>query len=233
MTAVLLLGAGLPLFHQLFPPVPLIEQVHRTPMLIFGVLYFCLAVAYLALWRAASDFRVFRSMGILFAVLGAQQFFEYFGGIGAPVWSLRAIAVAILVETAAEAMRIPNRRWTRFFWPVYLFVFFAGWYPSLVFVNDWPVVCSQAALAILIVQGFRHGNRRDRTIAAVFTVYFPMRMTISTAFTRITGIENYATIGGWRWQYTTCRADLAGSRDAGHPCPRPHQRPPREAAHGR
>ncbi|MDR3754588.1 MAG: PP2C family protein-serine/threonine phosphatase [Terracidiphilus sp.] len=211
MTAVLLLGPGQPLLQQLFPPVPLIEQVHRTPMLIFGVLYFCLAVAYLALWRAASDFRVFRSMGILFAVLGAQQFFEYFGGIGAPVWSLRALAVAILVETAAEAMRIRNFRWTRLFWPVYLFAFFTGWYPSLAFVNDWPVVCSQAALAILIIQGFRHGNRRDRAIAAVFTAYFPMRMTISTAFTRITGIENYATIGGWRWQYTTCSLTLLGA----------------------
>jgi len=211
MTAVLFLAADMPLMQQLFPPVPLIEQVHRTPMLIFGVLYFCLAVAYLALWRAASDFRVFRSMGILFAVLGAQQFFEYFGGIGAPVWSLRALAVAILVETAAEAMRIQNRRWTRLFWPVYLFAFVTGWYPSLAFVNDWPVVCSQAALAILIIQGFRHGNRRDRAIAAVFTAYFPMRMTISTAFTRITGIENYATIGGWRWQYTTCSLTLLGA----------------------
>ena len=211
MTAVLFLGAGQPLLQRLFPPVPLIEQVHRTPTLVFGVLYFCLAVAYLALWRAASDFRVFRSMGILFAVLGAQQFFEYFGGIGAPVWSLRAIAVAILVETAAEAMRIRNFRWTRLFWPVYLFAFFTGWYPSLAFVNDWPVVCSQAALAILIIQGFRHGNRRDRTIATVFTAYFPMRMTISTSFTRITGIENYATIGGWRWQYTTCALTLLGA----------------------
>ena len=211
MTAVLLVAADVPFMQQLFPPVPLIEQVHRTPMLIFGVLYFCLAVAYLALWRAASDFRVFRSMGILFAVLGAQQFFEYFGGIGAPVWSLRALAVAILVETAAEAMRIQNRRWTRFFWPVYLFAFFTGWFPSLAFVNDWPVVCSQAALAILIIQGFRHGNRRDRAIAAVFTAYFPMRMTISTSFTRITGIENYAMIGGWRWQYTTCSLTLLGA----------------------
>jgi hypothetical protein len=32
MTAVLLLGAGYPLLQQLFPPVPLIEQVQNTPL---------------------------------------------------------------------------------------------------------------------------------------------------------------------------------------------------------
>ena len=48
MTILLLVAAGVPLMQRLFPPQPLIEQVHRTPMLIFGVLQLCLASAFLA-----------------------------------------------------------------------------------------------------------------------------------------------------------------------------------------
>jgi hypothetical protein len=45
MTAVLLLGAGLPLFNQLFPPVLPTQQLQQTPILIIAVLMCCLAAA--------------------------------------------------------------------------------------------------------------------------------------------------------------------------------------------
>jgi hypothetical protein len=47
MTAVLLLGAGM----------PLIEQVQNTPMMILAVLLCCEGIALLALWRALRSWR--------------------------------------------------------------------------------------------------------------------------------------------------------------------------------
>src|ERR1039458_3730918 len=138
MTAGLLLGAGLPLFDQLFPPMPLIEQVQNTPLLITAVLMFCLAAAFLALWRAAPDFRAFRTLGIFFAMVAVSQSSDYFGG-QTLYWCLRAIASGMLVEAAGEAMQIPRRRWTLLFWPSYLFVSVAVWFPNLSFTADWPM----------------------------------------------------------------------------------------------
>jgi hypothetical protein len=121
MTAVLLLGAGLPLIERLFPPVPLTEQVQNTPLLIASVLMCCLGAAYLALWRAVPDFRAFRSLGIFFSIAAVSELFNYFGG-DTPYVSIRAIATGVLVATAGEAMQVPRRRWTLWFWPIYLFV---------------------------------------------------------------------------------------------------------------
>jgi hypothetical protein len=198
MTAVLLLGAGLPLLHQFFPPVPLSAQVQNTPLLIVAVLLWCEAAAFLALWRAAPDYRVFRTLGAYSFVVGVVWFLAYFGG-QIPSLSVRAIATALMVETAGAAMRVPNRRWTRFFWPVYLFSLIAVWFPSMVFVSDWPINFAAVPLGILIVQGFRHGNSRDRMVAVAFSVYFLARLTLSTGFQKLTGISNFVTIAGWRW----------------------------------
>ena len=210
MTAVLLLGAGYPLLQQLFPPVPLIEQVQNTPLLITAVLMFCLAAAFLALWRAAPDFRAFRSLGIFFAMVAVTQSFDYFGGL-APYWSLRAIASGMLVATAGEAMQVPRRRWTLLFWPIYLFVFIAVWFPNLSFTAEWPVLASEAPLAVLIVQGLRRRSARDRMIAAAFLFYWFVRLTLSTSLGLLTGMKQYASIGGWHWQYTITTLTLLGT----------------------
>jgi hypothetical protein len=170
MTAVLLLGEGLPLLNRLFPPVPLIEQVQNTPTLIFVVLMGCLAAAYLALWRAAPDFRAFRILGIFFALVALSQSCDYFGGLTLD-WSLRALASGMLVETAGEAMQVPRRGWTLLFWPIYLFASIAVWFPKLYFIAEWPVFISEIPLAILIFQGLRRRNARDRMIAAAFLFY--------------------------------------------------------------
>ena len=43
--------------------LPLLEQLHNVPTLIYAVFFFCLAAAYLSLWWAAPRLRVFRNMG--------------------------------------------------------------------------------------------------------------------------------------------------------------------------
>jgi hypothetical protein len=197
------LGADVPLMQQLFPSLSLVEQVHRTPMLIFGVLEECLAAAFLALWWAARDYRVFRILGLFYALVGSEQFLQYFGGYNPPVWTLRALAVALLVEAAGAAMQVRPRGWTRLFWPVYLFAAIATWIPSMNWVNDLPALFSEIALGVLIGLGVWRGNRRDRMIAAAFLVHFIVRLTISSNFQRISGMKNYVVVGGWQWQYTT------------------------------
>jgi Stage II sporulation protein E (SpoIIE) len=209
LTAVLLLGVGHPLMQQIFPPVPLIEQVQDTPLLVTAVLMFCLAAAFLALWRAAPDFRTFRSLGIFFAMVALTQSFDYFGG-RTLYGSLRAIASGLLVEAAGEAMRVPRRRWTLLFWPIYLFASVAVWFPNFSFVTEWPVLVSELPLAILIVQGLRRRSARDRMIAAAFLFYWFVRLTLSNSLERLTGIKQYASIGGWHWQYTISTLSLLG-----------------------
>jgi Stage II sporulation protein E (SpoIIE) len=209
MTAVLLLAADVPLMQKLFPPVPLIEQVQNTPLLIFSVLMFCLAAAFLALWRAAPDFRAFRSLGIFFALVALTQSFDYFGG-HILYLSLRAIASGMLVAVAGEAMQIPRHRWTLWFWPVYLFVSVAVWFPSLTLTGDWPVHVSGVLLAILIFQGLRRRSARDRMIAAAFLFYWFVRLTLTGVFQHLTGMKQYASIGGWHWQYTVSTLSLLG-----------------------
>lgn len=51
----------------------LIDQIHHIPWLILSVLDLCLAIAFLALWRSAPDFPVFRSAGLLFAFVSALR----------------------------------------------------------------------------------------------------------------------------------------------------------------
>jgi Stage II sporulation protein E (SpoIIE) len=201
MTASLLIATTVPLLQHLFPPMPLAEQAQLTPTLIFGVLEFCLAAAYLALWRAAPDYRVFRTMGLFLAVLGVEQVFRYFGE-GVPALTLRPLVFAMLVETAGEAIRIPHRRWTWLFWPAYLYSTIAAWFPSGVSEAEWAIDASQLAIAILVIQGLRSGNQRDRKIAAIFGVYFLVRMPISPAFQRLTSIRDYIQVAGWQWRST-------------------------------
>jgi len=210
IAAVLFPDAGVPLIEKLFSPVPLAQKLQQTPLLIVFVLMCCLAAAYLALWRAAPDFRAFRSLGILYAVVGLEQFCQYFGGI-APYWTLVALAAAMLVEAAGEAMQVPHLGWTRLFWPAYVFAAIAGWFPSMAFVREWPIVISEPTVAVLIVQSLRGGNRRDRMVAAAFSAFILVRITVSSTFQHLTGIRNYAVIWGWQWFYPSSTLTLLGA----------------------
>jgi len=210
MTASLLVNSAVPVLQQFFTHAPLLEQVQRTPLLILAVLDICLAAAYLALWRAVPDFRAFRTLGIFYFAISIQELFIYSGGL-IPSFSIRALAAGVLVESAGDAMEIPARRWTRLFWPIYLFVSVAVWFPPLAFTGAWPVPVSEIPLAILIFQGFRRGNSRDRTIAAGFALYFPVRLTLSDSLKDLTGVRNYGSIGGWQWQYAACTLTALGA----------------------
>ena len=196
--------------QRLFTPVPLLEQVRMTPSLILSVLDISLAAAYLALWRTAPDFRAFRTLGIFFATNFLQEVFTYSGGT-VPHLCVRALGAGVLVESAADAMDIPARRWTRWFWPIYIFVSVAVWFPPLAFTGDWPVPISEIPLAILIFQGFRRGNARGRMIAAAFAIYFLVRLTLSSAIHRVWGLESYFPMGGWHWEYTACTRSALGA----------------------
>ncbi len=170
---------------------------------------FCLAAAFLALWRAVPDFRAFRNLGIFFAMVAVTQAFDYFGGL-IPYWSLRAISSGMVVEAAGEAMQVPRRRWILLFWPICLFVCIAVWFPSLSVTADWPMLVSEVPLAILIFQGLRRRSARDRMIAAAFLFYWFVRLTLTNSLERLTGIKQDASIGGWHWQYTICTLSLLG-----------------------
>ncbi len=209
MTAAMLMDGAQPVLDRLFVTMPLAEQIKHTPVLIFGVLECCLGVAYLAVWRAATDHRVFRTLGLFYLVVGVEQFWQYFGG-EVSVWALRCIAIALLIEAAGEAMDVRHHRWTRLFWPFYLFVMVAGWFPAMAFLRAWPGAVSQVPYAILIVQGFRRGNQRDRMVAAAFAVHFITRTTLIPSFQEATGIRNSFFIGGWQWQFNTITLTLLG-----------------------
>jgi len=209
MTAALFLGAGVPLFHQLFAPVPLTDQVQNIPMVIEAAMLGCLGVAFLALWRAAPDYGVFLNLGLYYVIVCIHQNIEYFGG-HALFLSLRTITAALLVEIAGEAMRVPHRRWTRLFWPVYLFAAIAVWFPSMAFVGEWSIDLPAVTLVILIIQGIRHGNARDRVLAAVFSAFTLIRLTQSTSFQKLTGTNLVVTIGPWRWPVLTTTIFLLG-----------------------
>jgi Stage II sporulation protein E (SpoIIE) len=209
MRAVLLLGAVLPQFDRLFPPVPPDQQLQHTPTLIIAVLLACLAAAYLALGGAANDFRAFRSIGIFFSIAAVAELFDYFGG-QTPYLSMRAITAGLLVSTAGEAMQVPRRRWTLLFWPLYLFVCVAVWFPKLSFTAEWPLLISEALLAVLIVQGLRRKNAADRMIAVAFLCYWLVRFTVSGSLKRLIAVKGYASIGGWQWPYPTSALTLAG-----------------------
>ena len=209
-TADLLLGAALPNFDRYFPPVPPAQQLQHTPDLIIAVLMCCLAAAFLALWRAAHDFRAFRNIGIFFSTAAVGELFDYFGG-QTPYWSLRAITAGMLVATAGAAMQIPRRRWTLLFWPIYLFVSVAVWFPKLYFTAPWPSVVAQVLLAILIVQGLTRKSAPDITIAVAFLCYWLVRLTVFGSFNRLIAMKDYVTsVGGWQWPYPTSALTLAG-----------------------
>jgi hypothetical protein len=210
MTAAFLQVAPTPLMQRLFPPMQLADQIQHTPFLVLGVLMCCLAAAFLALWRAARDYRVFRTLGFYYLLVGSEQFLRYLSG-DIPYWSLRAIASGLLVTAAGEAMQVMWRRWILLFWPICIFVSIAVWFPSLAFTHDWPVLVSEIPLAIITVQCLMRGSARSRMIAAAFLFYLLVRLTLSDTFHHLTGMRNYGTIGGWEWPYTTCTLTALGA----------------------
>src|ERR1039457_1604050 len=197
MPSCALIAVTLPQLGQYFDPVPIEDQVRNVPVLIYAAFLFSLAAAYLSLWWAAPDFRVFRNMGAFLLLSTAQLLTTYFGGERFQ-WALIPWTSAVLVVIAEEAMRVPHRRWTLLIWPLSLFIFFFGWLPAFQFLQPLPLDISQVFLCVLTIQGFRHGQRRDRQIAAAFAFLVCTRWTLSPYFLAVTHFPRFVEFGGWR-----------------------------------
>jgi hypothetical protein len=195
--------------HDLFRPLSMAEQFQHTPSLIVGVLDFCLASAFLAFSRAAPDFRVFRKTGAYYLTIAIEQLWQYHGGEGSD-WVPRVLGIYLFVEMVAEAMEIRHRRWTLVLMPVYAITLILGWFPRFEYVRQWPLPTSAVVLAILIVQGFLHGNRRDRLIAGAVTIHWFARLTSFLVVQRTLGIKPYFSFGRWDWPYTSISQTLLG-----------------------
>jgi hypothetical protein len=204
------MAASMPQLKDFFDPVPLAAQVANTPFIVYAVLLFSLAIAYMALWRTARDYRVFRNMGIYLAMCAVQVIWVYEGG-GKSNWALIAVTGPVLVVIAGEALRVRNRRWTLLIWPFSLFVACAGWFRGFHFLRSWPVDASDLILVVLIVQCLRAGRRRDRPIAAAFAFFMCVRATLSEDVQAITHASGVVVIGGWRWAVTPPAIVLLGA----------------------
>jgi Stage II sporulation protein E (SpoIIE) len=178
------------------------DHVRDTPILIFGVFALCLSAAFLALWRAAPDYRVFLSMGLYFVVLSTQQFWRYFAGTDHD-WVLGDLSNPFLVITDALALQVKNWRWTWLLWPVYLFNLIAGWTPSMDFSHEWSLFVAQIAIVIFIAQTVRKKDSRLQLIAAGFVLVVFVRCTVFDHFCAVTSIPHSILIRGWRWYLTT------------------------------
>jgi len=204
-----LITGGRTLANRLFDPVPLATQVINTSFIVYGVLLFSLAAAYLALWWTARDYRVFRSMSIYLALCGAQMIWLYEGGTKSN-WALIAVTAPVLVTIAGQAMRIPNRRWSQIIWPFSFFVLIAGWFRGFHFLQPLPVDVSDVIVLVLVVQWVRVGQRRDRNIAAAFAFFLCVRATLSSNFRALTHTPVFLDVGGWLWALTPAAIILLG-----------------------
>ena len=204
-----LISQALPLMNVLFDHVSLAEQVRLTPYVVYAVSLFSLAATYLALWWTARDYRVFCSMGVYLLLCGAQMLWLYFGGSKSN-WALVALTGPVLVTIAGQAMRVPNRRWALVIWPFSIFVFLVGWFPSFRFLQPFPVDVSDIILFVLIVQGVRRGQRRDRQIATAFFFFLCVRWTLSSNFREVTHVPVFVEIGGGVWAIPPAAIVLLG-----------------------
>jgi hypothetical protein len=195
--------------NPLVTPMSMTDRLHQSPDLILGALELSLSIAFLSLYLVARDFRVFRILSFFYVLLGMEQFLEYAGAD--PIdWTLRALAVGVIVEVAGLALKVQDWRWTRIFWPLYFLVFVGAWIPSLRGLRDLGAA-SEIPLGILIYQGFRRGGRVERMIAAALTLHFLVRATIFPTVSKITGQTNFMHIGGWRVRLTALTLTTLGA----------------------
>ena len=200
----------MPLRDRLFDPLSLADQVASTSFIVYAVMLFSLAAAYLALWGTARDYPVFRGMSLYLAMCGAQMIWLYEGGLKSN-WALVAVTGPILVMIAGEAMRVPNRRWTLLIWPFSYFVLFAGWFLPFQILQSTPVDVSDLMVLVLVIQAVRRGQRRDRQVAAAFAFFFCIRATLSSNFRTLTHAPAFFDVDGWRWAITPAAIILLGA----------------------
>ena len=202
--------AGLPFsLNPLVTPVPMAERLHQSPDLVLGALELALAIAFLSLGWVARDFKVFRILSFFYALLGLEQFME-FAGADPIDWTLRALAVGVIVEVAGQALKIEHTRWTRIFWPAYFLVLVGAWVPSMHGLRDLGAL-SEIPLGVFIYQGLRRGGRVERMIAGALCLHFLIRLTIFPTVARFTGQGNFLVLWGWRVRLTALTLTILGA----------------------
>jgi hypothetical protein len=184
------------------------DPLRDRPILILAVLEVCLSIAYLALWRAAPDFRVFRGMGAFFALVAVSHSATYFFAVDQDI--VTAFTSPILVDTAGEAMEVKNRRWIWLLTPVYAVSLIAIFWPPLHLARSWALDASEIPMAWLIVKGFRNKSPRIRLVSAGFAIFTLVRCTLSNEFQNLTSIPQFFEIAGWRTYWTSPTLVLIG-----------------------
>lgn len=207
---VAMMVGAVPFADRLFDPITMAHQVQYSPYLVWSPVCLSLAMVYLALWRMAPDYRVFRDMGIYLLLFALQMAWIYAGGAKSN-WALMAWTAPWLVVIAGGAMRVPIRSWAMLMWPVSLVVFILGWFKGFEFLQSIPLDLSQVILAILIVKGIRNGQRRDRQVAAALAFLVLLRLTVSSFVVRFTHLPGHVNIGGWRTTLTAPAVIVMGT----------------------
>jgi hypothetical protein len=199
------------LFASFMAAAPIVAHSHADMELICAVIQFCLAAAFLALWIAAPDYKVFAGMSFYLALFSLNLSLFYFRDDREANPLLVAITAPVVVVIAAEAMRITKRRWTWIVWPICFAALFSGWNPHLAFLRDWPINVTQVVLGVLIVQGFRSKSARDRQIAAAFLLLFCTRWTVSPEFRALTHVPVMIETGRFNWPISPLSTIVLGA----------------------
>jgi hypothetical protein len=210
MSAATALINLVPIMNRLFEAIPDEQRLRDTPSLIYGVLDFALAVAFLGLWRAAPDFRVFRTMGIYLSMFGTVMIWDYLGGHPSR-WFLSILTAPVLTVIAAQAMRINYQRWAWLVWPYCLLVATIGWFPVPDLARSSPFELTQIVLGLIVLEAFRRGTSRDRRIAVVFLGLFCVRWTASPMLGSLSGLPSGLMIGAWHWSFNSAAMIVLGA----------------------
>ena len=206
-----------PLFAELafpmsrfFEAISDAQRLRVTPNLVYAVLDFPLAAAFLGLFAGAPDFRVFRSMGIYLSMFGTVMLWDYLGGQPSR-WFLSILTAPVRTVIAAQAMRVDYRRWRWVVWPYCLLIAALGWFPMSDLVRSSPFELTQIVLGLLVLQAFRRGTPRDRRIVAVFLGLFCVRWTASPILGRMTRLPSGLNIGSWHWSFNSAAMIVLGA----------------------
>jgi hypothetical protein len=211
MTALLAaISFAAPAAGHLLAPMSMAERMSFSPYLVTSAIDFCLAVACLALWRAAPDYPIFRIFGLYILVAAAIQVWTYMGGSDT-VWPLNILATPLLVATAGEAMRVPYRQWVRILCWFGGAVILLEWFRPTVILRGLPIDLAQIFLAIMIVQAIRRKAPRYKYTAVVFSTYFLIHWLASRNFQAIAHVSESTLIGAWRWSFISTAITLLGA----------------------
>lgn len=211
MTALLaVIEVAAPAAGHLLTPMSTAERISFSPYLVTSTIDFCLAVAYLILWRAAPDYPIFRIFGSYLLVAVPIQVWTYMGG-SETVWPLNIVATPLLVASAGEAMRVPYRLWVRILCYFGAAAILVELFRPMAILRGLPIDLAQVFLAVMIVQAIRRKAPDYKYTTAAVSAYFLVHWLGSGNFRAIAHVSEYTLIGGWRWSFISTALTLLGA----------------------